>query len=133
MVTYRPKWQDSRAWRYGATVCLMIVAGLYEQYLMRSSPELIFFKVVAIPMFLLAYYGVEFVCNSDQAYRRWTAQYFERHALGSLVFATFLSVLNYDLSRTFNELITWFAIMLAVFFGLGIFFRTSDRRPAKSE
>lgn len=84
-------------------------------------------------MYLLASYGVEFVCNSDQAYRRWTTQYFERHALDSLVFATFLSVLNYDLSLTLNELITWFAIMLAGFFGLGIFFRTTDRRPAKSE
>jgi hypothetical protein len=134
MVTYRPKWQDGRAMLYGATGGLMIFVGLVEHYSRQSPPELIVYKVATIPIYILASNGIEFICNSDQAYKRWTAQYFERHALDAWAFATFFTVvINSDIHSTLNELITWFVIMLVSWFSLNLFFRFSDKRRAKSK
>lgn len=128
MVTYRSKWKNGRAWLYGSTIGLMIFIGLFEHYAWQNPPKLIFFKVLAAPIFMLASYGIEFLCNSDRAYKRGTAQYFERHAIHAWFLASLITIVNYHLHSTLTWLISWLVIMFVIFFGLNIFLRPNDKR-----
>lgn len=81
MIDRRPDWQKSKPVAYACTFGFMALVGLMG-WATGGSAGLVFLQVASVPVIFMACHGVEQAFLTDEAYRRWTPQFFER------VFAT---------------------------------------------
>ncbi|GLQ56320.1 hypothetical protein [Devosia nitrariae] len=87
-----PTGEFLRLQRYGAAtavVLLVAIAGFFT----GEPLEIIFLRVMAVPLFLLAVAGIGLIFSSEASRRPWTLYFIERKALEGLAYAAFLIII----------------------------------------
>jgi hypothetical protein len=111
-----PTGEFLRLQRYGgavAVVLLVAIAGIFT----GAPPEIIFLRVMAVPLFLLAVAGIGLIFSSEASRRPWTLYFLERKALEGLAYAAFLIIIVWQPTSQFVPLLISFVIAWIVFTG----------------
>lgn len=109
-----------RLQRYGAAtavVLLVAIAGFFT----GEPLEIIFLRVMAVPLFLLAVAGIGLIFSSEASRRPWTLYFIERKALEGLAYAAFLIIIVWQptsqiVPLTISFVIAWIVLSAATMF-----------------
>ncbi|RVJ49345.1 hypothetical protein [Sinorhizobium meliloti] len=83
-----------------ATVMLLMAVSAGGLFLIGDPAGLIAMKTASVPLLFLASRGLDAIFISDASRRPWSAAFFERHFLDSVVFACWLTVVMWSPSLT---------------------------------
>ncbi|MCA1366798.1 hypothetical protein I6F15_05190 [Bradyrhizobium sp. BRP14] len=109
----RSAFPHSNPGQYAFPMLFMAVsaAGLF---LIGDPPGLIAMKTTSVPLLFLASRGLDAIFLSDASRRPWTAAFFERHFLDSVVFACWLTVVMWSPSLTATGQIRSFLLTVTI-------------------
>lgn len=128
-----PTGEFLRLQRYGAAsavVLLVAIAGFFT----GEPLEIIFLRVMAVPLFLLAVAGIGLIFSSEESRRPWTLYFIERKALEGLAYAAFLIIIVWQPASQIVPLVISFVIAWIVLGAATMFYESrlyKRRNPDK--
>jgi hypothetical protein len=128
-----PTGEFLRLQRYGAAtavVLLVAIAGFFT----GEPLEIIFLRVMAVPLFLLAVAGIGLIFSSEESRRPWTFYFIERKALEGLAYAAFLIIIVWQPASQIVPLVISFVIAWIVLGAATMFYESrlyKRRNPDK--
>jgi hypothetical protein len=128
-----PTGEFLRLQRYGAAtavVLLVAIAGFFT----GEPLEIIFLRVMAVPLFLLAVAGIGLIFSSEESRRPWTLYFIERKALEGLAYAAFLIIIVWQPTSQIVPLVISFVIAWIVLGAATMFYESrlyKRRNPDK--
>jgi hypothetical protein len=110
---------DRSAFRHGTAgryvlVMLFTAVSAAGLFLIGDPAGLIAMKTASVPLLFLASRGLDAIFTSDASRKPWSAAFFERHFLDSVVFACWLTVVMWSPSLSATGQIGSFLLIVTI-------------------
>lgn len=127
-----PAFWNSRPAQYGLALLSITVVVLLS---LGDQPSLVFIKVAACPLFLLASRGLHLIFTSEVSRQPWNFLFFEHKLLDALLLSCWLAIVAWKPDTSLTRVAAGFCTTFVIYGGLMIlyegFFGRRDNEPTR--